>query len=109
MPKVAPYQKNRLNSAGFLMSLADLDADARNGLAGEMGLFSFDKSDNPVFRGVNGEVPRNVSPGAGDFGAAGLANEDLAALYFLATKTLDAETLASVVVDVLGGTASFNM
>ena len=89
--------------------LSNLYADAGERLAGEVSFLRFDESHDTIFRGVNREVPGHISTWAGDLGATGLTNNDLAIFNFLATKTLDAEALASVIMDILGGTASFNM
>lgn len=60
--------------AGFLMSLADFNANARDSLAGEVGFLGFNEGDNPVFSSVNSEVSRNVSARASNLSAASLAN-----------------------------------
>ena len=74
-----------------------------------MGFLGFDKSNDAIFSGVNGEVAGHIGAGAGDFSGAGLTDENFAVFDFLPTKTLNAETLTSIVVNIFGGTASFNM
>ena len=83
------------------------DADAWQRLAREMGLLGLDEGDYTILGCVNGEIAGHISAWAGNLGGAGLANEDLAVLDFLAAEALDAEALTSIVVDVFGGTASF--
>ena len=70
-------------------------------------LFSFDEGNYAIFCGMDGEVARHISARAGDLSSASLADENFAVFDFLATKALDAEALASIVMDVFGGTASF--
>ena len=74
-----------------------------------MSLFGLDESDNAIFGSVDSEIPGHIGARAGDFSSAGLADENFAVFDFLATKTFDAEALASIVVNILGGTASFDM
>lgn len=89
--------------------LTHFDADAWKRLAREVGFLSFDKSDDSVLSCMNRKVARHVSSRAGDFSAAGLADEDLTVADFLSTETLNAKALTSIIVDVFGGTASFNV
>lgn len=84
------------------MGLADFDAGAGDGFAGEVGLFGFDEGDDAVFGGVDGEIAGEVGAGTGDFGATGLADEDFASFDFLATEAFDAEALTSIIVNVFG-------
>ena len=72
-----------------------------------MSLFGLNKSDYAIFGSVNSEIARHVGAWACELGRAGLTDENFAVFDFLATKTLDAEALASIVMDVFGGTASF--
>jgi len=68
-----------------------------------------DEGDYAVFGGMDGEIAGHIGAWAGNLSGAGLTDEYFAVLDFLATETLDAEALSSIVVYILGGTASFNM
>ena len=72
-----------------------------------MGFFGFNKGDDAIFSSMNREVFGHVSAWAGDFGRAGLADDDFTVFDFLTTKTLNTKSLTGVVVDILGGTSSF--
>ena len=87
----------------------NLDADTGEGLAGEVGLFGLDEGDDAVSGGMDGEIAGDVGSLASNLRGASLADDDFAVLDFLATKTLHAETLAGVIMDIFGGTASFDM
>lgn len=87
----------------------NFDASALNVLAGEVALLGFHKDDLAINSSVNCEVAAHESARASNFGCTGLADEDFASLDGLATKALDAEALASIVVDVFTGTTSFDM
>ena len=87
----------------------DFDAGAGDGFAGEVGFFGFDEVDGAVDGGVDGVVAGLEGAGAGDFGVAGLADEDFAGTHGLAAEAFDAEALTGTVVDVFGGAASFDM
>lgn len=93
----------------FSRQLADFDAGAREGLAGEVLLLGFDKGDFAVFGGVDSEVAASIGAFAGDFGATGLADEYFACFDFLATEALDAKALTRVVVDVFACSACFDV
>ena len=84
-------------------------ADAGERLAREVSLLGFDESDYPILCSMDSEVARHISAGTGDLGGASLADENFAVLYLLAAEALDAEALASIVMDIFGGTASFDM
>ena len=58
---------------------------------------------------MDSEIAAHESARAGNLSSTGLADENFASLYGLATKALDAEALASIVVDVFTGTTSFDM
>ena len=87
----------------------NFDAGAANALAGEVILLGLNEDNFTVNCGMNREVAAHESAWASEFGRASLADEDFAGLYGLATKALDAEALASIVVDVFTGTTSFDM
>ncbi len=89
--------------------LANFDADARNGFAGEVGLFGLNESDDTVFFRVNRKVAGHISTLTSEFSGAGLADDDFASLNFLPAKALDTKTLTGVVMDVLSGTTRFDM
>ena len=87
----------------------DFDASAGEGAAGEVGFFGFYEVDGAVDGGVDGVVAGEEGAGAGDFGAAGLADEDFAGSHGLAAEAFDAEALSGVVVDIFTGAASFDV
>ena len=87
----------------------NFDAGAWEALAGEMSFLGLDEDDLTIDGGVNRKVAAHESARAGDFRCASLADENFASFDSLATKALDAEALASIVVDVFTGTASFDM
>lgn len=87
----------------------NLDTDARERLAGEVGLFGFDEGDDAVLGGMDGEIAGDVGPLASNLRGASLTDDDFAVFDSLATKTLHAETLAGVIMDIFGGTACFDM
>ena len=92
-----------------IASLSDFDADAGEGLAGEVGLLGFDEGDYAVLGCVNGKIAGHVGAWASNLSGASLTDENFAVLDFLTTEALDAEALASIVMYILGGTASFDM
>lgn len=64
---------------------------------------------NAVVFSVDGKVAADKRAFAGALGHADLAYDNLASLYFLAAKKLNAKALAGGVVDVFAGTASFDV
>jgi hypothetical protein len=58
---------------------------------------------------MNCEITAHFSSYAGSFAHAYLSNYDLSNFDVLAAKKLNPKSLAGGVVDILGGTASFNM
>jgi hypothetical protein len=93
----------------FTLSSVDFDAGAANALAGEVVLLGLDEDNLAIDSGMNREVTAHEGAWACELSCAGLANENFTGLYGLATKALDAEALASIVVDVFTGTTSFDM
>ena len=91
------------------LSSMNFDAGAWKAAAGEVGLLGFHEDDLTINGCMNGEVAAHESARAGNLSSTGLADENFASLYGLATKALDAEALASIVVDVFTGTTSFDM
>ena len=87
----------------------NFDAGAANALAGEVALLRLDEDDLAIDSSMNREVTAHEGAWASKLGCAGLANENFTGLDGLATKALDAEALASIVVDVFTGTTSFDM
>ena len=76
----------------------DFNAGAWEALAGEMSFLGLDEDDLTVDGGVNRKVAAHESARAGDFRCASLADENFTSLDLLATKTLDAKSLAGIVV-----------
>ena len=87
----------------------NFDAGATNALAGEVALLRLHEDDLAINSSVDREVAAHESAWASKLRSAGLADENFASLDGLATKALDAEALASIVVDVFTGTTSFDM
>ena len=93
----------------ILLGCVNFDASAWNAAAGEMILLSLNEDNLAVDSCVNREVAAHESARASNLGCASLADENFTGLDGLATKALDAEALASIVVDVFTGTTSFDM
>lgn len=91
------------------LSGVDFDASAANVFAREVTLLGLYEYDLAVNSGMDRKVAAHESARASDFGCASLADENFAGFDSLATKALDAEALASIVVDVFTGTTSFDM
>ena len=89
--------------------LANFDAHTWHIFAREVRLLRLHESDNAIFRGMDRKIAAHVSTWASNLSATGLAHENFAVANSLATKTLHTEALAGIVVDVFGGTASFDM
>ena len=87
----------------------NFDAGAANALTREVALLGFHEDNLTIDGSMNREVAAHESARASKFRSAGLADENFASLDGLATKALDAEALASIVVDVFTGTTSFDM
>ncbi len=82
----------------IVLSGVNFDTGARNAFAGEMIFLSFDKNDFTIDSCMDGKIAAHESAGAGNLRSASLADEDFASLYELATETLDAKSLAGIVV-----------
>ncbi len=93
----------------LLLGGVNFDAGAWNALAREVILLGLHEDDLAIDGGVDREVAAHESARAGNLGCAGLANENFAGFDSLATKAFDTKALASIVVDVLTGTTSFDM
>ena len=76
----------------------NFDAGAWEALAGEMSFLGLDEDDLTIDGGVNRKVAAHESARAGDFRCASLADENFTSLDLLAAKTLDAKSLAGIVV-----------
>lgn len=76
----------------------NFDASAWKALAGEVGLLSLDENDLAIDGGMNRKVAAHESARASNFRCASLADENFTSLDLLATKTLDAKSLAGIVV-----------
>ena len=87
----------------------NFDASAANAFAGEMILLGLNEDDLAIDGSMNREIAAHESARASEFSCASLADENFASFDSLATKALDAEALASIVVDVFTGTTSFDM
>jgi hypothetical protein len=74
-----------------------------------MRLFGLDEGHDSIPRGMNCEISRHICAWTSNLGSTSLAHQNLTISDFLATKALDAKALASIVMDVFGGTASFYM
>ena len=72
-----------------------------------MSFLGLHESNYTILGCMNREITRHIGARTCKFGCTSLTNEDLAVFDFLATKALDAKALASIVMDVFGGTASF--
>ncbi len=76
----------------------DFDASAWKAATGEVSLLGLNKDDLAIDSCMDGKVAAHESARAGDFSCASLANENFTSLNLLATKTLDAKSLAGIVV-----------
>lgn len=73
-------------------------ASAWNALAGEVALFGLYEDYFTIDSSMDGEVAAHESAWACNLGSTGLADEYFASLDLLATKALDAKSLAGIVV-----------
>ena len=76
----------------------NFDAGAWKAAAREVSLLSLNEDDFAVDGCMDGKVAAHESARAGKLSCASLANENFTSLYLLATKTLDAKSLAGIVV-----------
>jgi hypothetical protein len=91
---------------GFLF---DGDFDAGDGAAGEGADLAGFVGDDAITLGVDGKVTAQEGAGAGALGHADLTDDNHTGFDFLAAVKLNAEALAGTIVDVFGGTASFDV
>ena len=89
---------NRRFFDNYTLSGVNFDAGARHALAREVILLGLDDDNLAVDSGMNGEIAAHESAWAGNLGSASLTDENFASLDLLATETLDAKSLAGIVV-----------
>lgn len=82
----------------YTLSGVNFDASARYAFAGEVILLGLYKDDLAINRGMDSEVAAHKSARAGNLSSAGLANENFTSLHLLTAETLDAKSLAGIVV-----------
>ena len=82
----------------YTLSGMNFDASARHAFAGEVILLGLYEDDLAINCGMDSEVAAHESAWAGNLSCASLANENFTSLDLLATKTLDAKSLAGIVV-----------
>jgi hypothetical protein len=87
----------------------NFDAGAWNALAREVILLGLHEDDLAIDSGVDREVAAHERARTSNLGSASLANKNFTGFDGLATKAFDTKALASIVVDVLTGTTSFDM
>ena len=80
------------------LSSVNFDASAWKALAREVGLLGLDEDDLAIDSGVNRVVAAHESARTSNLRCASLADENFTSLNLLATKTLDAKSLAGIVV-----------
>ena len=76
----------------------NFNASAWHALAREVILLGLYEDYFTVDSGMNSEVAAHEGARAGNLSSAGLANESFTSLYLLTTETLDAKSLAGIVV-----------
>jgi len=87
----------------------DFDAGAGKRATREMGLFGFHEVYGAIDGSVDSVIAGLESAGTGDFGVAGLADDDFASLDGLTAKAFNAKALACIVMNIFGGAAGFDM
>ncbi len=76
----------------------NFNTSAWHALAGEVILLGLYEDYLTIDSGMDSEVAAHESARAGNFSSAGLANENFTSLYLLTAETLDAKSLAGIVV-----------
>ena len=76
----------------------DFDASAWKASTREVSLFGLYEDDLAIDSSVNRKVAAHESARAGNLRSASLADENFTSLDLLATETLDAKSLAGIVV-----------
>lgn len=76
----------------------NFDASAWNILAREVALLSLNEDYLAIDGGMDSKIAAHEGARTCELSCASLANENFTGLYLLATKTLDAKSLAGVVV-----------
>ncbi len=73
-------------------------ASAWDAFAGEVAFLGLDEDNFAINCSMDSKVAAHVSARASELSSTSLADENFASLYLLATKTLDAKSLAGIVV-----------
>ena len=76
----------------------DFDASTWKAAAGEVSLLGLHEDDATIDSCMDGIIAAHEGARTGNLGCTSLANKNFASLYELATKTLDAKSLAGIVV-----------
>ena len=76
----------------------NFDAGAWKAATGEMSLLGLHEDNTTINGCMDGVVAAHESARTGNLGCTSLANENFTSLNELATKTLDAKSLAGIVV-----------
>ena len=74
------------------------DASAWYALARKMAFLGFNENNFAIDGCMNGKIAAHEGARTGDLRSASLTDENFASLYLLATETLDAKSLAGIVV-----------
>ena len=82
----------------FDLGGVNFNTGARHALAREVALLGLHEDNLTINSCMDGEVAAHESARTGKLRSTGLTDENLASLNGLATKTLDAKSLAGVVV-----------
>ena len=89
---------NRRFFDNYTLSGVNFDAGARHALAREVILLGLNEDNFAINSGMNSEVAAHESARAGKLRSASLTDENFASLDLLTTETLDAKSLAGIVV-----------
>ena len=80
------------------LSGMDFDAGAWKAAAGEVSLLGLHENNTTINGCMDGVIAAHESARTGNLGCTSLTDENFASLYELATKTLDAKSLAGIIV-----------
>ena len=80
------------------LSSVNFDTGARYALAREVMLLGLNENNFTVDGCMDGKITAHEGARTGNLRSASLTDEDFASLYLLATETLDAKSLAGIVV-----------
>jgi hypothetical protein len=89
--------------------LLDCYFSAANRLAAKSAYFALCVGDHAILGGVNREIAAHGRAFAGALCHADLPDDDLANLNFFTTKQLNTKSLTGGIVNIFGGTASFDV